>query len=625
MESNYFFSRNPNILKNSQLREPQIDAYIELYNHFIRDKKTTDAIVVLPTGSGKTGLMALAPFFISRGKVLIITPQLTILDTVVGALDTSNGQNFWTSRSVISNVNDLPKVAVYRKTGNNNNGLIEADIVIANIQKMQAVHDNSLINKYPSDYFDMILIDEAHHAQAQSWIDVIDHFNNSKVIKITATPYRTDKQPLTGELVYKYKLSQAMNKGYVKSLEKFNYIPEELFLTIDGNTETMYTVEEIKEMGYDDDWISRSVAFSDDCKAKVIERSLHVLSKKRERTDVPHKIIAAAPNVSEAKKIANMYNQHEGIRAVAVHNELQQHERDRIFLEIENDRIDVVVNVSMMGEGYDHKYLSVAAIFRVFKNILPYEQFIGRILRSIPENEIRKPDDNIGSVVVHEKLNLDDLWSYYKEQLQEYEFIKELDDVLEDGSEFEDRNSNSTTDNIIHKDFGYAGEIGEGTLSQEVYMSTEYVRERERYEKERLEKIEKLAEVLPTMSQDALENIIDSQESSDMLLNRPDLVILYKQQSTDAYIRQEIVPELLEKNSYDRNGFEISELPIFNFRNNWILKRAKNNAALLAIYFNDFLKSQIGYSRDSWTASDFEKAAGLLESQKSYIDDLMKG
>ena len=64
-----------------------------------------------------------------------------------------------------------------------------------------------------------------------------------------------------------------------------------------------------------------------------------------------------------------------GLRAIAVYNDMP--DREVAFSDIENHRVDVVVNVSMMGEGYDHKYLSIAAIFRPFKSLLPYEQFIG--------------------------------------------------------------------------------------------------------------------------------------------------------------------------------------------------------------------------------------------------------
>ena len=127
-------------------------------------------------------------------------------------------------------------------------------------------------------------------------------------------------------------------------------------------------------------------------------KALSYLIKKRKGTSVPHKIIASAPSIKDAKRIAELYSQ-AGIKAVAVYNDMP--DRETAFSDIENHRVEAVVNVSMMGEGYDHKYLSVAAIFKPFRSLLPYEQFIGRILRAIPENETKKESDNIGSVVAN--------------------------------------------------------------------------------------------------------------------------------------------------------------------------------------------------------------------------------
>jgi len=69
----------------------------------------------------------------------------------------------------------------------------------------------------------MIIIDEAHHSTANTWVSTTNYFKNAKVVKLTGTPIRTDGVELAGELVYKYKLSQAMAAGYVKSLRNFEY------------------------------------------------------------------------------------------------------------------------------------------------------------------------------------------------------------------------------------------------------------------------------------------------------------------------------------------------------------------------------------------------------------------
>lgn len=364
MNLNYFIDTETNILENKELRDPQIESYAELYNHFVLEKKNTHAIVVLPTGVGKTGLIAITPYNISKGRVLVVTPQLTILDTIESSLNPAESNNFWVDRKVIKTPIDLPTLVVYEGRETRKEHMEQSNIVLTNIQQMQERNEYSLINQYPEDFFDMIIIDEAHHAEAKTWIETFNHFSNAKVIKITATPYRTDDKQLVGELVYKYKLSQAMSNLYVKSLEKFNYIPEELYLKVEDDDE-LYTVEQIlNNPDYDEDWIARTVSFSDECKLSVIKKSEEILSEKRKSTNVPHKIIAAAPNVDEAIRISEMYNENTNLAAVAVHNRLKPDQKKRIFNDIENHRYDVVVNVNMMGEGYDHKYLSVAAIFR---------------------------------------------------------------------------------------------------------------------------------------------------------------------------------------------------------------------------------------------------------------------
>ena len=67
---------------------------IDIDPHFVVKNKHTHAIVVLPTGVGKTGLMGILPFHICKGRALIITPQLTIKDAVVDSLDPENPESF---------------------------------------------------------------------------------------------------------------------------------------------------------------------------------------------------------------------------------------------------------------------------------------------------------------------------------------------------------------------------------------------------------------------------------------------------------------------------------------------------------------------------------------------------
>lgn len=78
------------------------------------------------------------PFNISNGRVLIIAPQLTILDTLEEGLDSGNSRNFWIDTGIISNPKNLPVVVKYDGKSTIKEHLEQANIVIANIQKLQS-------------------------------------------------------------------------------------------------------------------------------------------------------------------------------------------------------------------------------------------------------------------------------------------------------------------------------------------------------------------------------------------------------------------------------------------------------------------------------------------------------
>ena len=75
--------------------------------------------------------------------------------------------------------------------------------------------------------------------------------------------------------------------------------------------------------------------------------------------------------------------------------------------------LDCIVQVQMLGEGFDHPKLSVAAIFRPFRSLAPYIQFVGRILRVVVQNDATHPD-NYGHIVTHVGMNLDELLKQFK-------------------------------------------------------------------------------------------------------------------------------------------------------------------------------------------------------------------
>lgn len=615
----YFLTTTPNIDENDDLREPQKIAYSKAYDHIVRDKKTTHGIIILPTGVGKTGLMGLLPYGISNGRVLIITPQLVIKDSVIGSLDPDFPGNFWLDKKVFSKIDELPVLIEYEGKETKQEWLDEANIVIVNVQKLQSRLISSLINRVPSDFFDLIIIDEAHHSTASTWVETLEYFSNAKVIKLTGTPFRSDGEKIVGEIIYEYSLSAAMAHQYVKSLENFTYIPDQLYLTLDNDKSIQYTVQEILDMGLkDQDWISRTVAYSDECSEKVVIESINKLEQKLSSDNpIPHKIIAVACSIKHAEQISELYRKH-GYECAIIHSDLDQTAKQQVLSDIENHRVKVVINVAMLGEGYDHPYLSVAAIFRPFRSLLPYAQFIGRVLRAIPSSYDPKAIDNIAEIVCHQDLNLDSLWQYYKQEIQESETIKYLAHLdLDEGSDEE--NTEKTTRNAYDTSVGNAVERGQGSLIGDPYLDTQLIAQRKKEEEEELRNIQEIQRMLGITAEQA-RILIQQSKGLSSSIKRPDLYIKRRRKGIDARIREDIVPTLLNKFKIDKESDNLKNCRIFKgTKYFWIAQKYDNNAAMLAIYMNTWLKQSMGMKRDDWGPSDWDVAEKKLDQINEFL------
>jgi hypothetical protein len=98
-------------------------------------------------------------------------------------------------------------------------------------------------------------------------------------------------------------------------------------------------------------------------------------------------------------------------------------EIDAVLERLKTGTLDCIVQVQMLGEGFDHPRLSVAAIFRPYRSLAPYIQFVGRVMRVVQQNQPDHPD-NRGFVVSHIGLNNDERWSEFRElDLEDQELI----------------------------------------------------------------------------------------------------------------------------------------------------------------------------------------------------------
>lgn len=405
----YFTGLDFNIEENDFLREPQREGYLRVYEFFSAGKNK--AILQIPVGCGKSGLASLLPLGIARGRALIISPNLTIKQGLYEAMDITNRQKcFWRKTGVLTDAQmSAGPLACTLDTGNITVAE-KSHIVITNIHQLATNIDKWLM-QFPDQFFDMIIIDEAHHSAATSWQKVIDRFPQAKIIHMTATPFRSDRKEIDGELVYRYPFRSAMLKGYIKRLKASYVAPSEIKLEFSDSRGRKYILEEVLALK-EEDWFSRGVALAKPCNEHIVDSSLQKLEELRQ-TGTKHQLIAVACSINHAKDIRSMYKER-GYSADVIHSQQDSKEQERIINDLKNGLLDCIIQVQMLGEGFDHPKLSVAAIFRPFRSLAPYIQFVGRIMRVVVQNNPSHPD-NMGYIITHLGMNLDQRLQEFKE------------------------------------------------------------------------------------------------------------------------------------------------------------------------------------------------------------------
>lgn len=333
--------------------------------------------------------------------------------------------------------------------------------------------------------------------------------------------------------------------------------------------------------------------------------SLEILREKRTNGNAHHQIIAVACSIEHAKQIMELYEE-VNLRAAYVTSDRPE-ESEKSIIEFKKGQLDVLVNVNMLGEGFDHPNISIAAIFRPFRTLPPYAQFIGRALRRIQEENTLDDIDNVAHVIYHKELDLDELWSYYTGQKEKAdrkkEILREYDEIIYDKNF--DVGIVKIEGEIVKttKEF-----LNDGIGNQYKLALNEVIRERDEELNSIADKMRKSG-----VDQKDIEDFIHQQRRKletelDKKANklreeliREELHEIHKEDIANQ------VEYLFEKAKVDPKG---NELP--STSNNPIFTSAKTNDAYVMMYINFNLKQKLKRGIDEWETYDFEEARKLL-------------
>ncbi len=411
--NNPFQDRQPIITGNPLIRTPQKETYTALSGFAGKASEEREVGIVLPVGCGKSGCITLAPFAFRSKRTLVVAPGLKIAEQLYEDFDPTKPNMFYIKCRVLQG-QPYPEPVEIRGTTTNRSDLDEAHVVITNIQQLQG-EGNRWLGNLPADYFDLILFDEGHHSVAETYESLKGKFAAAHIVNFSATPLRADGQRMAGRVLYSYPIFRAIQEGYVKRLKALVLNPRTLrYVRRENGQEIEVSLDEVRRLGEQDADFRRSIVTSKETLTTIVDASIRELDRIRAETaDQRHKIIASALNFEHCRQIVEAYRARNR-RVDFVHSREDGAANDSVMKKLECHELDVIVQVRKLGEGFDHPYLSVAAVFSIFSNLSPFVQFVGRIMRVIKQNNPNDPL-NQGTVVFHAGANIASRWEDFQE------------------------------------------------------------------------------------------------------------------------------------------------------------------------------------------------------------------
>ncbi|RPE31427.1 superfamily II DNA or RNA helicase [Acinetobacter sp. BIGb0102] len=326
-----------------KLRLAQLGATYSLLSHWSLSNDV--ATVVLPTGTGKTETMLITTLSDKANRTLVIVPTIDLKRQIS---DKFASWGILRELGVIPQDAPNPKVLVLNKILTSEEQLEilkEAEIVVSTPAFFARA--KSGVANAAKDLFTHVYFDEAHHMGAAEWQELKKLFSNSKIVQFTATPYRNDRQPIEGKIVYNYSLSQALRDSCFSPI-------------------SLVSVDEKHPKKKD---------------KAIADAAMERLKSDRANGFNAHRIMVRAENRTKAEELFEDYQQwYPNERIVLVHSGITG--RKKIIEDIRDHKYDIVVCVDMLKEGFDYPNFKIAAVHSVHKSLSVLLQFIGRFTRT---------------------------------------------------------------------------------------------------------------------------------------------------------------------------------------------------------------------------------------------------
>lgn len=324
------------------------------------DRGNDRALLISATGTGKTyasafGVRDALP---SEGKVLFIVHRKQILRQAIASYKRVFGAN----RSM----------ALLTGEDQNYDSILNADFVFAMITM---VSKDEVLERFGKRAFKTIVVDEVHHASANSYQKVMKYFKPDFWLGMTATPDRTDGgniyELFNHNIVYEIRLQQALENDLLCPFHYFG----------------------IKDIAFDE------TANADELIKKIEKGDLTVFNQLTRDERVNYVMDQAAyygfcgervkglifcSSVSEARALSEKFNE-KGWKTMALSGDDSDDERreaiERLVSDGQEDYLDYILTVNIFNEGVDLPEINQVIMLRPTQSAIVFIQQLGRGLR----------------------------------------------------------------------------------------------------------------------------------------------------------------------------------------------------------------------------------------------------
>ena len=300
-------------------------------------------LLVLPTGCGKTIVFAkITEDCVRNGdRVLILAHRGELLEQAADKIAKATGLGCATEKAEQSCLGSWFRITV---------------------GSVQSLMRESRLKRFPEDYFNTIIIDEAHHCISDSYQRVLNHFSDAKVLGVTATPDRGDMKNLGQvfeSLAYEYTLPKAIKEGYLSPIKAVT-IPLQVDLTCVGVQSGDFKAGDL---------------------GTALDPYLERIAEEMEKYCREKKTVVFLPLVKTSQKFRDILNAH-GFRAAEVNGESQ--DRAEILEDYASGKYNVLCNSMLLTEGWDCPDVDCIVVLRPTKVRSLYCQMVGRGTRLAP-------------------------------------------------------------------------------------------------------------------------------------------------------------------------------------------------------------------------------------------------